>query len=387
MVKIFLLSVIVLTAVLFVDKILFLTEIITNKGIEFTKVILLITYVSPAFLVITVPMSLLAATLITFNRLTADSEMDAIKSAGVSFYRLLVPVIAFSVIVCMFNYYLMIIALPEGNKSFQTLIFDIIKKAASMQIKERVFNKNFGDFVLYIDSKSSDGLDIEGVFIYHNPKTGKAKLITAKKGQFIANPKSMKLQLNLKDGQIHNYVEERKAYQHLSFENYLLSLELNIDDGDGKRALKGNRDMSIKELLSKIKVLKKEGKDYNRELVSLNKIFSIPFACLLLGFIGAPLGLHSRRAGKSGGFAVSLIVILVYYLLLISGEGLGDAGKINPSIAMWTPNILIAIVGFYLVYKSATEKPFTMLRKIQEMVEGFFIKIISLFNKKTYSSL
>ncbi len=376
MIKVFLLSVAVMTAVMFVDKVLFLTEIVTNKGVELSKVFFLLLYVSPAFLVVTVPMSLLASSLITFNRITADSEMDAIKSAGVSFYRLMAPVFAFSVCICIFTYYLMIVALPAGNSAFRSLIFNVIKQAASMQIKERVFNQNFNNFTLYVEGKSSDGKEITGVFISQKLPNGKSRLITAEKGVFLTDDEKMEVTLKLSNGNIHNYVEETQSYQHLSFGDYYISLSVSIDTGQGKRAMKGNKDLSVAELSERIHQLKAEGKPYTTEMVSLNKIFSIPFACLLLGFIGAPLGMHSRRSGKSGGFAVSLIVVLIYYLLMISGEGLGSAGKIHPAVAMWLPNALMGIIAFYLIYKTANERPFTFIRRVSEGVEGLILRLL-----------
>jgi lipopolysaccharide export LptBFGC system permease protein LptF len=98
--------------------------------------------------------------------------------------------------------------------------------------------------------------------------------------------------------------------------------------------------------------------------VEYYKKFSLPVAALLLGFVGAPLGMVNRRSGRSGGFAMSAVVVLLYYLLYTTGEGLGDEGRIPALVAMWMPNAAIALLAAYLVAKTALERPFTFAEKV-----------------------
>jgi lipopolysaccharide export LptBFGC system permease protein LptF len=93
--------------------------------------------------------------------------------------------------------------------------------------------------------------------------------------------------------------------------------------------------------------------------VEYYKKFSLPVAALLLGFVGAPLGMFNRRSGRPGGFVISAAVVLFYYLLFTMGEGLGDEGRIPALWAMWMPNVVIALLAVYLVSKTAMEQPFT----------------------------
>jgi hypothetical protein len=91
----------------------------------------------------------------------------------------------------------------------------------------------------------------------------------------------------------------------------------------------------------------------NPYLVELHKRFSIPCACLVFGLVGVPLGIHSKRAGKSGGYAISLFLLLIYYIFLAAGESLGDSGTIPAFFAVWTPNILLGSTGVILLARAA----------------------------------
>ncbi|MFQ5716916.1 MAG: LptF/LptG family permease, partial [Nitrospinales bacterium] len=100
------------------------------------------------------------------------------------------------------------------------------------------------------------------------------------------------------------------------------------------------------------------------EEVELSKRYSIPFTCLLFGLIGAPLGIKSSRSGKSGGFAISIGVVLLYYIGLISTQNLGSIGEIDSFISVWIPNFIAMAAGGYLVFKTHKEIPFKFFNSI-----------------------
>ncbi len=89
--------------------------------------------------------------------------------------------------------------------------------------------------------------------------------------------------------------------------------------------------------------------------VEIEKKYSIPFACIIFVLIGVPLGVSTRQGGAGIGLAVSLVIILVYYVFLIAGEQLADRGLVPPALAMWAPNILIGALGVHLMIRSIRE--------------------------------
>ena len=152
--KIFTLSVVALTAILFLDKILFLTELIINKGVEFTEVCLMMLYISPAFLAITIPMSVMVAAVVAFSQFSADSELIAMKASGFSFLRLMRPVFVFSIAAYIATNFIMFYALPWGNQSFKQIIYDILQNRINFDIKEDVIKIFIENVFLYIEVDS-----------------------------------------------------------------------------------------------------------------------------------------------------------------------------------------------------------------------------------------
>jgi lipopolysaccharide export system permease protein len=282
-----------------------------------------------------------------------------LKSAGISFYRLLHPIIFLAVLAFFLTNFLTLQALPWGTESFKKQMFQIIHSKAAFDIKERVFNDYFDGLVIYVNEVPLSKGPMKGILISDSRESESPQTIIAKEGIIQPpDPKSFRVLLKLKEGTIHKFEKTRDSYQLVNFSTYTLSLDIFRTLSSKKGESKSPKEMKISDIRKKIKSTKKGSKEYNRILIEYYKKFSLPFACLILGFVGAPLGIVNRRSGKSGGFAISGIVVFCYYIMLTVGEGLGDEGKIHPLLAMWLPNLILSIVGLYLVVKTANEYPF-----------------------------
>ena len=357
--KIFSLSVGFLTTLLFLDRILYLTELIINRGVSLIEVMKIMIYIAPSFLAMTIPIGVLVASVVVFNQLSADSEWIAMKANGLSFLNLLRPVLYFSIFAYIAANSIIFYALPWGNQSFKQIIYDIVRNRANFDIKPNVFNMDFENLVIM--AKEKEGIsNLKNVFIADSTTTIVPKIIIAQEGAIVSNSELLKIQLQLKNGTIHEIGEQRKNYQLLNFDRYDLNLELPNSDNAQQRASMGNRELSLEKLRERISQLKQEGKTTYAEEVELSKKFSIPFTCLIFGFIGAPLGIKSSRSGKSGSFTIATIVIVVYYVALIFTQNMGSFGKINPIMSVWIPNAIFSFFMIYLVYKMQKEIPFKL---------------------------
>lgn len=370
----FLLSIFVFTIVLILNKVLQLTELVVNKGVPLVTILKLLLFLFPSLLIIIIPISILVASITTFSRLSTDNEIIILKTAGISLYRLLLPIIILSLFAYLFTNFLTFKALPWGTQSFKNLMFQIIQSKASLDIKERIFNDYFDGLVIYVKEAPISNKLMKGVFISDSRKSENPQTIIAKEGVLLTDPVSMKVLLRLKDGSIHQLEKTKDSYQLIHFSTYDLSLDIYKTLSAKKDEPKTLKEMTISDIKKKIESLKKGTKEYNRALIEYYKKFSLPIACLILGFVGAPLGIVNRRSGRSGGFAISAVVVFFYYVMLTMGEGLGDEGKIHPLIAMWFPNLLLSIMGIYLVVKTGKESPFK--------ISGFIINHIVFFIKR-----
>ena len=146
--KIFLISIFAMTMILYLDKFLFLAEMIVNRGVSFIEMVMMMVYISPAFFAITIPMAVLMASVVTFNQFSVNNEWVAMKSCNWSFIELMKPVLFFSLFAYFIANIVMFWAVPWGNQSYKVLVYDIIKNRANVDIQPNVFNRDFKNLIL-----------------------------------------------------------------------------------------------------------------------------------------------------------------------------------------------------------------------------------------------
>jgi len=353
----FFMTLLVFTFVLIIGKILQIMDLMVNKGIPFLSILKMMLYTMHAFLIFTIPISLLIAVLIGLGRLSGDNEITVMKSSGLSLYQLFTPIAFFALLAFLFSLTIGLLA-PFSNFALKNLLFDIVQQKASIGIKEKVFNDDFRGLVIYAERIPPEGDFMEGVLVNDTRLVREPTTIVAPRGYLRSDPKSMKVILRLERGSIHSVESSLKTYKKTDFGSYDVLLNMGAILSDtAKAASKGSTDMTLRELYENIR---KEGWDDSTRrdmIIELNKKFSIPLSCLVFAVIGIPLGIVSRRSGKSRGFAVGLFVVAVYYTFQLAGEALGETGKLPPVLAVWTPNILVGSLGVYLFLKAAREKP------------------------------
>ena len=364
----FLLGVLIFTFLLLMSQILRLMELIVNKGVEVSKILLLVLYLLPSILVLTVPMSVFLATVVTFGRLSADNELTALKTGGFSLLRLSLPVAMFSVVAWVLTSWLIISALPAGNQAFRVSMFDIVRTKASVGLREKVFNDDFEGLVIYINNIPQTGNPVmEGIFISDGrpekrQPPGEPITIIAERGWLIADPASNRVVFRLENGGSHIISRDFTTYQHSVFRTHDLQLSLGDETSESLSLPKGLREMTLGELREKVIEYRKLGVEQSAPLVEIHKKFSIPFAALILGFLGVAMGVLFKRGEKLISFVLSIVVAIVYYVFLLAGEPLGKQGQLSPFWAMWTANFVFGAITVLLFRKVLAETPFTWPR-------------------------
>ena len=352
-----------------------LTELVVNKGVNLVDILKLIFYTMPSFLVFTIPMVLLMAVLTALGRLSGDNEITAMKAAGISLYELLKPIMVLSMICYVLSSLMIIYALPWANYSYNELIFNIAKTKARVGIKERTFNNDFEGLVLYVDEVAMRGKKLKGVLVSQGRDREEPHTIMAKEGYIISDPKSLIVTLRLIDGNIHRTGKNLDTYQKISFDTYNINLNLGTIIKERVGSGKEYKEMSVVELLEKIKELREKKEDCFQPLRVLYEKFSLPFTCLVFGLLSIPLGVQSKPSGNLWGFVLSLGVILIYYIILAGGEILaGNEMQLLP-IALWAPNLCIGTLGIYMLYKSANESPIKVMEWARYGLRGIRSKL------------
>ena len=376
---IFFISLMTFTIILLMDKIFKLIELIVNRGVNFSQVLMLLLFISPSFLIFTIPMSVLLGILLAFGRLSGDSEITAFKASGISLYQLFVPISIFSISAYLLSTFLVFYGLPWGNRGFKATLYLLAQSKADIEIKERTFNDMFEGIVVYVDKVPIEGnKKMEGVLIYDEREQGRSTTVFAKEGILSHDPKAQEVTLRLLNGDIHRVESSSKIYQKIRFQTYDIKLELaKAFIAIGKK-LK-DKEMSIEDINEKKEEFNKRGEDITHLDVELQKRYAFPFACIVFGLLGAPLGVQSPRAGKSYGFIFSLLIILTYYISLSAFEILAVRRTIPVFLAGWAPNFLFGGLGVYLLIKTAHETPFKLSEWLIETMEAIQHKWKGLF--------
>ncbi|MFL6193123.1 MAG: LPS export ABC transporter permease LptG [Thermoanaerobaculia bacterium] len=341
-------------------------EMIIRRGLDVSIVGKLLLYTLPNIVVLTLPMSLLFGTLIAVGRLSSDSELIAMRASGASLVTLYRPILLLSAVLTVLNMVLMVYVLPWGNHSLQELRVDITTQTVSQQIEPRVFYEEWEGKVVYVFEVPPGSRRWKGVFLAEAiPSSQDNQITIADWGEIRVDPTGERVVLRL-------YNAVRHKVNLSSPDRYEVSrhkrLDLLLEDqftSEQKAKIsvsKGIRELTLKELAEMRDDPAALEEQHNLAAVELHKKFSIPVACMVFGLFALPLGINNRRGGKASGFALSIGVLILYYILLNNGEEAARYGRIPAWLAMWSPNILLAGLGVFLLIRRNRDKSLLLSR-------------------------
>ena len=379
----FALGLAVFTLILLIARILKLVEMVVNRGVPLLEVLKIFSYILPAFLEVTVPMALLLAVLIAFGRLSSDSEITALKTSGVSLYQLLPPVAGFAVGVFLVALGLSVYARPWGNSLLRSSLYEIAKTRASAGIKEKVFNDDFSGLVIYVDHIEPPGSNLRGILIADSRDANQRNTVFARAGVLVPNEPAHVLTLRLLGGSIHAFYPKDRSYHRTDFSTYDITLDLNTALANLRPRERNSSEMTVPELRAAIAAKRASGQPAFSESVELQRKFSIPFACLAFAAIGVPLGIRPSRAVRSRGFTMSLALIFIYYLLLTLAESLGERGVLPAALALWFPNLLVALLAVILFVRAARETALTQPMWLEVQLTALRLRVAQLAGSRS----
>ena len=367
----FFLGLIGFTFILLTGRILQLTELFVNKGVPLGYILKLLYFLLPSFLSLTIPMATLLSVTLAFNRLSSDNEVTALKASGISLYQMMPPVLVFAFFAFLATTLLALYSVPKTNLASRALLYEVASTKANIGIRERVFNDDFDGLVLYVEQVKPKSFQWEKIFISDSRNPAELYTIIAREGEVLSDPQALAVTLRLRSGSIHKLGRQPDSYQKTDFNTYDLRLYLKTGLKEKKSEEKNPADMTLIELSRAVQVLQSKRADVKIQWVKIHEKFSIPFACLIFGIIGVPLGAQSRlgRGSKSWGFSWSIGVFLVYYLLTNAGTSLAERGVVPLEVGMWAPNGIFLLLAIYLLVKAAHESPVQFLVWIQKAIE------------------
>ncbi len=359
--------------IIIATRTLSLTEMVVSKGARLSDMAWLVAYLLPDVIAFALPAVVLMAVVTAFLRLSADSEIIALKSSGVSLYQMLPPVVLFAAAASFMSLFVSLVAVPWGNTSFKDLVFRIAESQASLGIQERVFSEPFDDIVFYINDFSREDGSMRDVFVADRRDPETAHTVIADRAFLVSHTRERVINVHFKFGTIFMVDRNGGSARSIDFDTYDINIELKDMMAALDSRKKSPKEMTVGESIEELRNGRPGSAHYNAVMVKLMEKFSISAAVFIMCIIGVPLGAHLKARGRSAGIGLSLFVFMLYYLFFAGARSIGEAGVVHPAAGVWAPVVFLAVCCLIFLMRAARELPLMP------------VQIRSPFNKKLRS--
>ena len=342
----------VFTFILFMRDLNQILEAVVRNSSTFVSVAEVFVYSLPNTFKVTIPMAVLVGILLGLSRLASDSEIIAMRASGLGigyFVRVASVVAIGGTLLGLVN---SIYIAPRANRAILDMQQELETTQASYEIQPRVFYEDFRNSVLYVQNvRGGTGASNWDQVFMADVSDPANPIITTATSATVINDSSQELLMRLRDGSRHETVAgQPQQYNISTFKKTDLPLSLSPQS----ELHLGRVDTVIYALPMAALEERTHGPDSRRFLLELHSRFSYPAACLVLMLVGVPLGVISRRGGKSSGLVFTVLLVLLYYVLSYTGIALSRQGKLSPFLGVWMANLLFAAVGSFLLWQMAS---------------------------------
>jgi lipopolysaccharide export system permease protein len=331
-------------------------------------------------LALAIPMSVLVASLMAYGRLAQDNEFAVMQASGVSILKIMSPSIIMGILLSWgmlnFNNYI----LPEMNHKNKLLSRSIQRKKPLAIVEPGFFINDIPGIIIKAEDVDREKKLLKKVIlIQKNQRESARRTITAEEGKVYFDEKTSYHNFEFFNGELSNLdLKNSDQYQSAKFSKLIFRvLDKKSNFTVSESSHYSDREKSADSLRSKIARLKRKNgskKTIGSIEVELYKKYSISFACLIFVLIGAPLGLMSGKSGLGASAVLSIVIFVIYWVFLMSGEDFADRGLLNPIFAMWNANIIIGFLGLIMMWQASrgAKISFTFLRTWFETIKSIF---------------
>jgi len=281
--SLFFLALFVFTFILVVSRLGRIADLVINKGVELSDILLLVLYSFPAYLTFTFPMAFLLSTIVVLGRLSGENEILALKANGIDLRYLLVPFGALGLAISLIGILNTTVLVSAAGDRFRDRLVDIAKKSISVEDKEGVFNDSIPRVVIYIGKVDKENHTLSGILISDDRDEGVKQTISAARGIANLDPTTLDLSFSLHNGSVHRWEKKDDVYRTLGFKDYLFSMNLMNVLPHNRELRRKNHEMSLQELATRHQSA--TGRAKYEFLLEMYKKFTIPFAATAFIFV------------------------------------------------------------------------------------------------------
>jgi LPS export ABC transporter permease LptG/LPS export ABC transporter permease LptF len=337
------------TFVLFMRDLGRILELVVRNSASFADVARIFLYTLPNVLTVTIPMAVLVGILLGLSRLASDSEITAMRACGVGVFSFVGIVAIMAASAWALGLCNTLYVAPKATEALLNLEGSLKSTQASFEVQPRVFYEDFRNYVLYVqDVRSSSGASLWHRVFLADLTQPASPLITTAEQAIVMNGGDGSLHMRLRDGQQHQISpSDPNQYNISTFGEMSLPIQISTQDD----VHLGRSDSPI--LAASNSTLWKRSRSHSSDgraaWIELNKRLSYPAACLVLMLVAVPLGLSSKRGGKSTGFVITIVLVFVYYFFSSVGVALARQQKIPVMLGVWGANVIFGLAGWLLI--------------------------------------
>jgi LPS export ABC transporter permease LptG len=355
-----LLSLLLLTAILFAQQAGRFGELLLEARVPPDMLAALALSVLPNVLVFTLPMALLTGILIGFSRMGSDSELVAMRSAGVGTWQMMWPVLLVGALLTIPSLYVNLEMSPDSARALRHVGTRAMLYKLDSPVEPRSFSvigardssaKETPAYVIYVRDGDRQRGQWGRVFLHTQMKDGQVRVVTARSGRIDSAGEQSELVLSdvalttlPKEWGQGEYATERLEQWRIILETGRKELldSLRQDEAEARLNEMGWSALSAY-------AVAKTGAESREATILLHKRLALSLSPLLFAFLGSALGMRIRKGGKGIGVLLSVLAMLLYYLLMLMGEQLARAGTVTPLVGAWLASFVTVVCGFILI--------------------------------------
>lgn len=414
-------------------------EKMIGKGLDTIVILQLLWYILVTLVPMALPLAVLLASIMTLGNFGERYELVAMKSAGISLWRIIRPLIIVVSILSIFAFFFSNNFMPIAEKRMRTLMYEINTKKPTINIRPNEYYSDIDRYVIRVGAKDKSGDNLSDIIIYdHTQELGNVNITVAETGQMLSEDNGNTLVFNLYDGYSYDETYDQDDYYtnplvRLNFKEQIIRFDISdfaFQSTEDDRYSNHYKMMDISALTESIKILREENNEFNQSILrgiktqiyisenpDTNKIdtiynfsfykdfnklsidekkeinrdagqkvkyiktdlkmldskkngdsefiirhknewhrkFTLSAACIILFFIGAPLGAIIRKGGLGMPVVISVLSFILYYVVGMIAEKASVEGAVSSVFGMWIASLIFLVIGLFLTMKATTD--------------------------------
>lgn len=345
-IEMFIMGVCVFTSIIFAsDTFITLIKQISLFGIPFNVALMMIILNLPQVIVMTIPMGVLLATVMTLNGLSLKSEITVMRACGIGLNRIAKPIFIFALVMSVCSFIINESVVPITTKQSKDLALWSLGQKNIPEGKQNFVFKELNDFgsikrlfyVGYCEDKT-----LHNITVLDTSKEGTIQVLQADEGK--TSPEGWQFE----KGAVYTVGDDGEILNTTLFDKSIVKFGLDMSKELNKNVAK---EMNFTKLINYIRTSNLDEKERNSIRIELYDKLALPLTTIALVLIGVPLAITPPRVRYNRGFLFSILIIFAYYLIRALSISFGEAGTLQPFLSAWMPNIVLTLIGSLLYYK------------------------------------